>query len=240
MGRRADLIAFYGLLEALEKRGGAKRRLAECNGRMTWPQRGVYFFFEPGEVRSDSGRGPRVVRVGTHALGAGSQTTLWGRLSQHRGVQASGAGNHRGSIFRLLVGAAIGSRDGLVVPSWDVGSHASKAAVELGITTAQVLEGERPLEKAVSTYIRSLEFLWVVVDDEPGPLSERGVIERNSIALLSNYQHLKIDPPSEAWLGLHSDRDRVRTSGLWNNNHVDQEYDPAFLGALQRRISESS
>jgi hypothetical protein len=28
------------------------------------------------------------------------------RLSQHRGITATGAGNHRGSIFRLLMGAA--------------------------------------------------------------------------------------------------------------------------------------
>src|SRR5690242_13971991 len=104
MDRRADLIRFYEILGTLEKKVGGKRTLAECDGRMPWPRRGVYFFFEPGEVRSDSGGGPRVVRVGTHALANGSTTTLWRRLSQHRGSKRSGGGNHRGSIFRLLVG----------------------------------------------------------------------------------------------------------------------------------------
>ena len=33
---------------------------------MYWPQRGVYFFMEDGEERSDSGSGLRIVRVGTH------------------------------------------------------------------------------------------------------------------------------------------------------------------------------
>jgi len=34
-------------------------------------------------------------------------TTLWARLSQHRGSAKSGGGNHRCSIFRLLVGRAL-------------------------------------------------------------------------------------------------------------------------------------
>src|SRR5437764_47154 len=105
MDRRADLIRFYKILAELERRVGGKRRLGECGRGIVWPRRGVYFFFESGEGRSDSG--PRVVRVGTHALKDGSGTTLWTRLSQHRGSMGTGGGNHRGSIFRLLVGAAI-------------------------------------------------------------------------------------------------------------------------------------
>ena len=41
---------------------------------MKWPARGVYFFREAGESRSDTGEGLRVVRVGTHALKAGGST----------------------------------------------------------------------------------------------------------------------------------------------------------------------
>ena len=66
--RVADVQRFYEILDALEETIGGKRRLAECDGRIDWPRRGVYFFFEPGEMRSASGRGPRVVRVGTHGL----------------------------------------------------------------------------------------------------------------------------------------------------------------------------
>src|SRR5579859_6253932 len=105
--RRTDLVRFYHLLASLEVYVGGKRRLAECDGHMAWPRRGVYFFFEAGECRTDSGDGPRVVRVGTHALAAGAQAKLWTRLAQHRGIKGSGGGNHRGSIFRLLVGTAI-------------------------------------------------------------------------------------------------------------------------------------
>src|SRR5579862_1245890 len=103
MTRLADVIQFYELLARLEHEHGGRRRLSDCHGRMEWPRRGVYFFFEPGENRTDTGNGPRVVRVGTHALNAGSGTSLWGRLSHHRGAARSGGGNHRASIFRLLI-----------------------------------------------------------------------------------------------------------------------------------------
>jgi hypothetical protein len=58
---------------------------------MKWPARGVYFFREAGESRSDTGEGLRVVRVGTHALKAGGSTTLWSPLSTHRGRCAAAA-----------------------------------------------------------------------------------------------------------------------------------------------------
>jgi hypothetical protein len=98
-----------------------------------FPHAGVYFFREEGEVRSETGGGPRIVRVGTHALKDGSGTKLWRRLSQHRG-QASGNGNHRGSIFRLIVGAALIRRDTLPFPTWGKGNSAK----------ANIRDGEVP------------------------------------------------------------------------------------------------
>ena len=82
--RLQDLIRFYGILSRLEESLRGKRVLRECHGRLTWPRRGLYFFFEEGKRRSDSGEGSRVTRVGTHAASAGSRTTLWRRLAQAR------------------------------------------------------------------------------------------------------------------------------------------------------------
>jgi hypothetical protein len=64
----------------------------------------------------------------------------------------------------------------------------------------------------------------------------RGKIERNAIALLSNFNNPPLDPPSLHWLGRHCDRDRVRDSGLWNQNHVDESYDPVFLDNVERLV----
>ncbi len=154
-------------------------------------------------------------------------------MSQHRGSGSTYTGNHRGSIFRLLVGSAIKNREGLHGPgSWGIGSDPAKAAEKLGLTRSQVKEQEHDLEVAVNKYIRSMGFLWVAVDDPPGPTSYRGVIERNSIGLLSNYRDEPLDSPSSGWLGSHSDRERVRHSGLWNNRHVEEGYEPEFLELL--------
>ncbi len=83
-----------------------------------------------------------------------------------------------------------------------------------------------------------MPFLWLAVEDEAGRGSRRGYIERNAIALLSNYGRHPIDQPSSSWLGHHCNREKVRASGLWNSNHVNEDYDPAFLGVLTRLVAE--
>jgi len=83
-----------------------------------------------------------------------------------------------------------------------------------------------------------MPFLHLNVDDAPGPDSLRGYIERNSIALLSNYQKPPLDPPSAEWRGYRCDRERVRLSGLWNQNHVNEPYDPVFLQTLEALIEQ--
>jgi hypothetical protein len=101
-----------------------------------------------------------------------------------------------------------------------------------------VLQAEQLLESAVSAYIGRITVLWLGINDAAGPDSQRGVIERNSIALLSNFTRSdKLDPPTRGWLGLHSDRERVRRSGLWNNNHVDEVYDPRFFAVFEAVLS---
>ncbi|HVZ83270.1 MAG TPA: hypothetical protein VG893_06305 [Terracidiphilus sp.] len=224
--RRRDILRFYSILDNLETMIGGARKLADCDGRMGWPRRGVYFFREPGEIRSDTGVGPRVVRVGTHALTETGDTSLWSRLCTHKGQTKSGGGNHRGSIFRLIVGTALIRRDSHTFSTWGKGNSAA----------GEVRASEIELECAVSQVIRDMPFLWLAVMDEPGPRSVRGRIERNSIALLSNFNKTPLDPPSANWLGLHCDRDRVRLSGLWNQNHVDEDYDPGFLDQMEQYL----
>ena len=178
-------------------------------------------------ARTDTGTGLRTVRVGTHALKATSRTKLWSRLSQHKGQRGTGGGNHRGSIFRLIVGASLIRRYSYNFPTWGKGNTAK----------ADVRRCELKLEQEVSSFIGDMSFLWLSIDDDAGPTSLRGHIERNAIALLSNYGKSPLDPPSVTWLGRYSDREKVRDSGLWNSNHVGEMYDPAFLCTLDDLVS---
>jgi hypothetical protein len=223
---------FYEVLEQIETKIGGKQTLANCDGRM--PERGVYFFFEPGEERTTTGSGLRVVRVGTHGLRKNGNANLWGRLRQHRGNVGGrnpGGGNHRGSVFRKHLGTALINRDNWprgIAETWGVGSNVPRP----------IKDAEIPLEREVSKYIGSMPFIWLEIDDAPGPDSLRGYIERNSIALLSNYhrENNPIDPPSKSWLGQRAKSSKVRQSGLWNFNHVDEAFDDYFFDVLNRMI----
>lgn len=215
-----SLVEFYDILGQLEGLLG-RRTLGECRRATSWDRRGVYFFFEPRELRSRSGPGLRVVRVGTHAVASTSRATLWDRLSAHRG-SLSGGGNHRGSVFRKLVGQSLIRRDHLEAPTWGVGSTSSCG------DRVQ----EAPVERAVSAFLGRTSLLWLPVDDAPGPQSARAVVERNAIALLSNRLR-PLDPASPGWLGRWCPHRLVQESGLWNCDHVERPFEPGFLKQMR-------
>lgn len=226
MTRRQDVDRFYSLLNDLDGIVGSKRRLGNCDGRMNWPDRGVYFFFHPDETRRSTDQ-LRLTRIGTHAVSEGSSTSLWDRLRAHRGANRGtyeDGGNHRGSVFRKRVGEAIIEKAELQeqYPEWGVGSSAGR---ELRLE-------ELHMERRVSEYIRDLPFLWVDVDDEPSPESDRAYIERNAIALVSNFNKNSIDARYDGWLGHYSPVTEIKESGLWNINHVSEEYQWGFLEML--------
>lgn len=230
MIRRQDLDRFYTLLDELEETVGGKQKLKNCHGRMDWPDQGIYFFFHPSETRESTDQ-LRLTRIGTHAVSTGSGTSLWDRLRTHRGAKRGtykDGGNHRGSVFRKRVGEALIERDGRhdEYPKWGVGSSAGR---ELRLD-------ELEMERRVSEYLRDLPFLWVKVDDEPGPESDRAYLERNSIALVSNYAKESIDARDEDWLGHFSPVPEIQDSDLWNINHVGETPDPEFLDTLARYI----
>ena len=150
MERLRDLKRFYEILADLERKINGARTLGRCTGSMNWPRRGVHFFREVDRERSQTGDGPRVERIGTHAIRTGSRRTLWGRLRQHRGTVRRPGGNHRTSIFRGHVGASLIERDGLNCPTWRW----------RGLQPRSVRDAEAPLEREVSTVIGAMPFLW--------------------------------------------------------------------------------
>ena len=224
--KQGHLEDFYRLLKDLEKSLGGKQLFKNCNGRLSWPNRGVYFFFEPGESRTHHPKESRVVRVGTHMVSRGSKATFWNRLKTHRGTEYGG-GNHRASVFRLHVGDAIikKSADKISLHSWGQGQSVSP----------ETRTTELELEKKVSKYIAKMSILWLDISDAAGPSSDRAFIEKNSIALLSGPKG-PIDIPSDNWLGNFSANEAIRKSGLWNVNYVDYCYDERFLNIFAKYV----
>ncbi len=230
--KRLDhIIRFYNSLDTLKEKIKGFKTLGDLSIGSSWFTRGVYFFFEEGEVRSDSGMGPRVVHIGTHALRENGNTTLWDRLQNHKGSEKSGGGNHRSSPIRKYIGQAHLERHKehrMERASWGEGTYAPW----------DIRLQEHDLEVTVSSYIRKMPFLYLAVEDEPSPYSQRAYITRNTIALLSNYDKEPIDPPSDHWLGnyVESRSDRIRKAGLWNISYVDKEYDPFVLLTIDMLI----
>jgi hypothetical protein len=115
-----------------------------------------------------------------------------------------------------------------------VKGDASSASAVLGIDRKALVAAEAPVERAVSCYIAIMRFLWLNVNDEPGPNSLRGAIEENAIAPLSNHGREPLDRQSPGWLGRFSNRPLVCGSGLWNQRHVEETHDPTFLDAFEK------
>ena len=88
----------------------------------------------------------------------------------------------------------------------------------------------------MSDYIGAMPFLWLAVNDSPGPQSDRGVIETGAIALLSNLNRPVVDAASAGWLGCVADRRQIRDSGLWNVNHTKDPPNDAAIAVLERYI----
>ena len=229
MGRAADLDRFYEILDKVEAKIGGSKTLGDCDvNAAMFPWQGVYFFFEEGESRQSIAK-PRVVRVGTHALNEGATTTLWERLRAHRGCvmgEFTSGGNHRRSIFRRHIGTALINKEGTECNTWGIRAPAGR----------DVRIAEHKLEVQVSKKIRAMPFLWIKAEDTAGHDTIRGFIERNAVALLSNYERRVVDGQSVGWLGRHCGREEVRRSGLWNVMHVQHVHDPFFLDVLGQLV----
>jgi len=228
--RLRDIDRFYDLLDRVVASAPERLQLLSAHKSTSVPEkRGIYFFFEEGEDRMSRPFQPRVVRIGTHSVSTGSKATLWNRLRTHRGG-GDGLGNHRGSIFRLHIGDSLLRQSELecLFPSWGVGQSAS----------AEVRQSEVEVEHAVSERLGQMQMMWIAVPDDPSPDSDRTYLERNLIALLCGSTG-PIDLPSRTWLGRWSSREPIQSSGLWNVNHVREDYDPRALDVLETYVEIS-
>lgn len=220
--RIRDLTDLYRLIRKARGDGDVFPFSALSSKKL--PGRGVYIFLDTAE-RNFLGDNFRIVRIGTHAVSIGSKASLKDRLKNHLGPQ-SGIGNHRGSVFRRHIGAALLNADGAVLPSWGIGQHAA--------SEVQRLEAEH--ERRVTDYISRLEVFIIPVDDKPTKHSMRAHVESQLIGLCSE-ELMCIDKPSRAWLGLHSPEKDIVQSGLWNLRDVGRRYVPRGKGSV-REVAE--
>ena len=213
-----NLHKFYTNINQFIKNNGIFK-LAEVDGYRSWPKLGVYIFFDESEPVSYPDLPGRIVRVGSQKVNKSSKnSTLWGRLKQHKGITKSGGGNHRGSVFRQHVGFALGKRCGCFPEFWGKDKAPIASKIEL-----------HEHEQKVSKHIRNLPFTIIAVDDTGGEENPRAVFERELIAYLSWAAQAGYIEIGQDWLGLSAKSEAIPRSGLWNVEHVWQPGDPMPL-----------
>jgi hypothetical protein len=219
-GRVRDVRALYAHIGEA-RRQGRTFLLGDLSAR-SLPEKGVYIFLDPAETSAWS-NGPRIVRIGTHAVSEGSKSSLRTRLRNHLGP-AHGVGSHRGSIFRLHVGRAMleaEGRNGAEVLTWGVGQQSPKP----------VPDNEIAHERRVTDYLQRLEVFVFDIDDPPSKTSLRALAETQLIGLMTA-DGLPLEPASAGWLGLRSPMAPIRETGLWNIRDVGAAYRPDRRGSV--------
>lgn len=193
---------------------GQLPRPGVCPENELWAQRGVYFFFEDGELRAD-GSTPRIVRVGSHT---GNNSTIGTRIN---GEHAKDWGR---SVFRRHVGTSLILRGDF--PNGNVPGngntlaqhwYSSENGVAVHYNPNQLSQDLHDLHSLVTETIRNMSVLWIKIDNRDARLQ----FEKQCIRLLSNLNRpASMDTPSQAWLGKHALNEKIHLSGLWNVQHV--------------------
>jgi hypothetical protein len=162
---------------------------------------GLYFFYEEGESSSHGPEG-RIVRVGNHPR---SDHSLIRRLRQHY------FGKKNGSVFRKFLGGAL-------MREADQNLSCLSPGPGLGHweqQDAKTCPTCQPVEDRVSRLLKSrFGFRCVKIINR----QDRNRLEALLIATLSS---CSVCRPSTNWLGLHAYSTQVRSSGLWNSQHVN-------------------
>ncbi|WP_342304871.1 hypothetical protein [Methanolobus sp. ZRKC5] len=168
------------------------------------PNNGIYILFEKGELGHNT---DRIVRVGTH----NGDDRLRIRLRQHFIKE-----NKDDSIFQGHIGRALLNKDNdPFLEQWYIKlkTKKDKAKHSDRIDFAKLAS----TEKKVAQYIRdNFSFVVFEVTDK----DKRMELESKLISTLSLCTECK---PSVNWLGNHSPKEKIKLSGLWNEQKLNKD-----------------
>lgn len=165
------------------------------------PQNGIYVLFEDGELAHE---GNRIVRIGTHT----GNNQLRARLKQHFLNEKKDR-----SIFRKNVGRCLLNRDhDPFLGAWELDLTSRAARDQYAGKIDFQKQGQ--IEKQVSEYICThFRFVALEVRDK----TKRLELESK---LTSTLSLCDLCGPSDKWLGRHSPKAKIQSSGLWQVNEL--------------------
>ena len=190
------------------------------------PRDGIYFLFEAGEYDAHTGD-DRIVHVGTHKNG-----NFRSRISEHYlldkelNIMAHRPAPKDRSVLRKNLGRAwICKQDIEYLEVWNIDFTTRRERHEHAHRRDVVIEQE--VEEKITTLLREgFSFAWVPVADQAERMGAGGLKGR----LIGTLAQCSACAASTGWLGRHSPDERIRTSGLWQVQHL--HHDPICDGDI--------
>jgi len=184
------------------------------------PENGIYFFYEKGESWGhDDSEKQRIVRVGTHRNG-----NFRSRISQHFllkepeiKLKVDQLAPKDRSIFRKNLGRALLSMNkSSYLSTWEI-DFTSRYAKD-NFTHLRDIDFESKIENEISVFLReNFSFKFIKVESQSERIGSTG-LESSLIGTLS---HCRVCLSSPNWLGRYSPVKKIRESGLWQVQHLN-------------------
>ena len=219
------------LCQAVHEAARALPRVAYPFNRSDLPRDGIYLFFEVGEYDGHTGD-ERIVRVGTHKNGNfRSRISEHYMLSKELNIRVDRPAPKDRSIFRKNLGRAWICKQNIgYLDVWNIDFTPSQNQQEHAHRRDIVIE--REVEGKVTALLREgFSFAWLPVTNEAERMGMGGLEGR----LIGTLAQCSACAASTGWLGRHSPDERIRTSGLWQVQHLQHNpVDDADLDLLRR------
>ena len=199
------------------------------------PLDGIYFFYEKGETWGHGGDKSRIVRIGRSERG-----NFRSRISEHflfnekkmRFDYNESKPSDR-SIFRKNIGRALLNRESdPYLEMWNKGFTPRKKRERFG--HLRDIDKEREVEARVTALLRtgfSLRFIVVEAQE---------LKKRLEACLIGTVAQCELCRPSADWLGQHSPKGKISSSGLWQTQHLLHDgIEEGEMGAIRVAVSRT-
>jgi len=182
------------------------------------PRNGVYFFYEQGENWGHGAPKRRIVRIGTHRDG-----NFRSRIGEHFLLDESKMNFDKDkakpsdrSIFRKNIGRALLNRRGdNYLQIWEIDYIYRKNKELFG--HLRDIKREKEIESEITRMLRkSFSFRFIELSRQKERMGKGGL----ESSLIGTIARCKLCRPSKNWLGNHSPKKKIRTSGLWLVQHL--------------------
>ncbi|MHA1797689.1 MAG: hypothetical protein ACTSVY_04500 [Candidatus Helarchaeota archaeon] len=202
------------------------------------PFKGIYFFYEKGEIWGHCGEKPRIVRVGTH-----KGNNFRNRIAEHFLLNEKKLNFDKNkekpsdrSIFRKNIGRALlNKNEDPYLKIWNRDFVPRQDRIKFG--NSRNIEKEKSIEKQITDILEDKFFFrFIIIENEDERIGSKG-FESKLIGTVSRCTKCK---PSRNWLGNYSPKKKIRASGLWLEHHLNAPgITEADMSVIEKLVTET-